>query len=60
MELKMFLSAIALEFDNITMADERQCDSIFDLGYALMAGPLNLRLKAKDDENGYGDRQIVL
>ena len=47
MELKIFLAAIALEFDDVALADQEKANSTFDLGYTLMAGPLLLRLRPR-------------
>lgn len=50
MELKMFFSALALKFDRISLVDQSQRRSIFKLGYVMMANPLMVRLKAKEDK----------
>ena len=43
----MFLAAIALEFDDVALADQEKAHSVFDLRYTLMAGPLSLRLRPR-------------
>lgn len=44
LEVKMYLAALALEFDDLSLGCKEQGTSVFDLGYTLMAGPLRIKL----------------